>query len=84
MPTSPRAILHHTDPILCTFLHTTVSIIVYYITETFPKIKCGGSECDPNSKNPCCSLFGFCGISVDHCECEGCIDSRSKTDKIGN
>ena len=23
-PTSPRAILHHTDAILCTFLHTTV------------------------------------------------------------
>ena len=23
-PTSPRAILHHTDPIGCTFLHTTV------------------------------------------------------------
>ena len=25
-PTSPRAILHHTDPILCTFLHTTVNL----------------------------------------------------------
>ena len=25
-PTSPRAILHHTDAILCTFLHTTVCI----------------------------------------------------------
>ena len=23
-PTSPRAILHHTDTILCTFMHTTV------------------------------------------------------------
>ena len=24
-PTSPRAVLHHTDAILCTILHTTVS-----------------------------------------------------------
>ena len=23
-PSSPRAILHHTDTILCTFMHTTV------------------------------------------------------------
>ena len=24
MPTSPRAVLHHTDAFLCTILHTTV------------------------------------------------------------
>ena len=24
-PTSPRAVLHHTDAILCTFMHTTVT-----------------------------------------------------------
>ena len=23
-PTSPRAVLHHTEAILCTFMHTTV------------------------------------------------------------
>ena len=28
-PTSPGAILHHTDTILCTFMHTTVSEIFY-------------------------------------------------------
>ena len=26
-PTSPRAILHHTESILCTFMHTTVSVL---------------------------------------------------------
>ena len=31
-PTSPRAILHHTDTILCTFMHTTV-ISVLQITK---------------------------------------------------
>ena len=25
-PTSPRAVLHHKDTILCTFMHTTVSV----------------------------------------------------------
>ena len=61
-----------------------LSIIAYYITETLPNIKCGESECVPNSLNPCCSPHGYCGISVDHCECEGCIDSRLKTPQIGN
>jgi hypothetical protein len=27
-PTSPRAILHHTDAILCTILHTTVTKVL--------------------------------------------------------
>ena len=29
-PTSPRAILHHTDTILCTFMHTTVYLLVFF------------------------------------------------------
>ena len=28
MPTSPRAVLHHKDKILCTFMHTTVHVDV--------------------------------------------------------
>ena len=27
-PTSPRAVLHHKDTILCTFMHTTV--VLFY------------------------------------------------------
>ena len=27
-PTSPRAVLHHKDTILCTFMHTTVPILL--------------------------------------------------------
>ena len=61
-----------------------LSRIAYSITEILPNIKCGDGECSPNSKNPCCSPHGYCGISVDHCECEGCIDSRLKTPQIGN
>ena len=33
-PTSPRAILHHTETILCTFMHTTVAQIYYYDPQT--------------------------------------------------
>ena len=36
-PTSPRAILHHTDTILCTFMHTTVPYSTLYIF--FPQRK---------------------------------------------
>ena len=29
-PTSPRAVLHHTEAILCTFMHTTVASSNYF------------------------------------------------------
>merc|ERR1739844_798563 len=48
--------------------------------------RCGGgefslpsgepSECDPNSVNPCCSKWGFCGPDSDHCSCPECVDYR--------
>lgn len=25
---------------------------------------------------PCCSLTGWCGVGIQHCECSGCIDYR--------
>jgi len=36
----------------------------------------GPSQCDPNSVNPCCSKWGFCGSDAEHCECEECSDYR--------
>ena len=30
-PTSPRAVLHHTEAILCTFMHTTVYEEILYL-----------------------------------------------------
>nr|XP_006812499.1 PREDICTED: uncharacterized protein LOC100373701 [Saccoglossus kowalevskii] len=34
------------------------------------------AECDPYSTTPCCSSSRLCGISPDHCDCDGCIDYR--------
>ncbi|KAJ8047574.1 Adhesion G-protein coupled receptor G4 [Holothuria leucospilota] len=48
-------------------------------------LKCGGdflapneevAQCDPESNEPCCSPYNWCGITEDHCNCEGCIDFR--------
>ena len=65
------------------------SRIAFYITETrvtkkIPNIKCGTTECVPNSNYPCCSPHGYCGITVAHCECEGCIDPRITTPTNSN
>ena len=35
------------------------------------------AECDPESENPCCSPFGYCGDTDEHCKCNACIDYRS-------
>ncbi|CAE8654619.1 unnamed protein product, partial [Polarella glacialis] len=32
--------------------------------------------CNPDGKNPCCGPSGWCGSSPQHCDCEGCRDSR--------
>ncbi|XP_070534543.1 uncharacterized protein [Ptychodera flava] len=34
------------------------------------------AECDPHGIYPCCSTANWCGISDDHCKCDGCIDYR--------
>jgi len=37
-------------------------------------------QCDPNGwaneVGPCCSKWGWCGNSADHCDCAECIDYR--------
>ncbi|XP_078580012.1 uncharacterized protein LOC144864103 [Branchiostoma floridae x Branchiostoma japonicum] len=33
--------------------------------------------CDPYSATPCCSNGGWCGSTLDHCNCLGCVDYRS-------
>ncbi|XP_077990235.1 uncharacterized protein LOC144444621 [Glandiceps talaboti] len=43
---------------------------------SYPTISMKDGECNPNSDRACCSPYGWCGISRDHCECSGCIDYR--------
>ena len=53
----------------------------------FPNLAWDGgpvAECDPQSGDPCCSPFGFCGISDEHCKCERCIDFRSPNSRKSN
>ena len=38
------------------------------------------AECDPYSDVPCCSEFGWCGNSPNHCRCEKC----KKSEKLEN
>ncbi|XP_078666203.1 uncharacterized protein LOC144908469 isoform X3 [Branchiostoma floridae x Branchiostoma belcheri] len=35
------------------------------------------AECNPHSCNPCCSPYGWCGNTEDHCDCYDCIDYRT-------
>jgi len=39
------------------------------------------SQCDGCSSNFCCSKFGFCGSSNEHCSCPECVDYRSEEEK---
>jgi len=50
-----------------------------------PDGKCGAeypledgsiAECDPNSQYYCCSEFGFCGDTQEHCFCDACVNYR--------
>ena len=34
------------------------------------------AQCNPESEDPCCSEFGWCGKNKDHCNCKTCIDYR--------
>ena len=38
------------------------------------------SECNPNGTpfGPCCSDWGWCGITQEHCQCIGCTDYRQQ------
>ena len=32
------------------------------------------AECDPDGENPCCSSYGKCGNTTEHCSCSLCVD----------
>ena len=32
------------------------------------------ARCDPDSPDFCCSSYGYCGGTVDHCSCETCVN----------
>ena len=34
------------------------------------------AKCDAGSSKPCCSKYGHCGMSWEHCACPTCIDYR--------
>lgn len=34
--------------------------------------------CDPDSEWPCCSQWGSCGGTDEHCKCSECVDYRNK------
>ena len=42
----------------------------------FPLEDGSAAECDPNSEYWCCSEFGFCGGTQEHCFCEKCVNFR--------
>ncbi|XP_035673194.1 uncharacterized protein LOC118413770 [Branchiostoma floridae] len=63
---------------------------VYMITEGLKScrddLRCGQDYpaedghpalCDPHSAYPCCSNGGWCGSTIDHCYCHGCVDYRN-------
>jgi mannosyl-oligosaccharide glucosidase len=39
------------------------------------------AECNPYSNDPCCSQFGWCGNSHDHCNCPQCVKSKKLEDR---
>ena len=34
------------------------------------------AQCDPYGNLFCCSEYGFCGFTSEHCDCSECIDYR--------
>ncbi|XP_019632013.1 PREDICTED: uncharacterized protein LOC109475692 [Branchiostoma belcheri] len=43
----------------------------------FPAENGKDAECDPDGIIPCCSPGNWCGYTVDHCDCPGCVDYRN-------
>ena len=35
------------------------------------------SQCDPDSADFCCSAWGYCGGSEEHCNCDTCANYKS-------
>ncbi|KAI8477942.1 hypothetical protein Bbelb_443250 [Branchiostoma belcheri] len=40
----------------------------------FPAPDAAPGECDPDSCFPCCSQWGHCGNTPDHCDCADCVN----------
>ncbi|XP_070545391.1 uncharacterized protein [Ptychodera flava] len=47
-----------------------------YCGPGYPAANGEPAECDPNGEFPCCSPFGWCGNTPDHCDCDDCSDYR--------
>jgi len=43
------------------------------LTNGFP------AQCNPHEGYPCCSEYGYCGITEEHCNCPKCTDHRIET-----
>ena len=46
--------------------------------EEYPLSDGSPAECDPNCDYPFCSPQNWCGVTEDHCECQGCLDFRGE------
>ncbi|XP_035694513.1 uncharacterized protein LOC118428529, partial [Branchiostoma floridae] len=44
----------------------------------FPAPLATPGECNPEGAFPCCSPHNWCGITPNHCTCDGCIDYRPR------
>ena len=42
----------------------------------FPLLNGRPAECNPEGGYYCCSEFGYCGSTEDHCNCPKCTDHR--------
>ena len=42
------------------------------------------AQCDPQGGLPCCSKFGYCGNTLEHCNCPECFDYRKGTPQARN
>ena len=45
----------------------------------FPLKDGSPAQCDPYGDNYCCSKWGFCGFTSEHCDCSDCIDFRKES-----
>ena len=36
------------------------------------------SRCDPDSADFCCSAYGYCGGTEEHCNCDTCVNYKEE------
>ena len=39
------------------------------------------AQCDPTGEYFCCSKYGHCGNTDEHCNCSDCLDYRNSSSK---